>query len=299
MNEPRDWNAALERLRGAYADATLKEYRTDFGIFVAWCRVAGFEPLPASAAALAAFVADDFERCTYRTVKRKLVSIRRVHQLLRLSDETGDVEVTLELRRGLRDRNKRPKQALGLSAKLRDALIAACPPTLKGLRDRALIAVGYDTLCRRSELCALQVEDVFHLPNGTGKVLIRRAKNDQLGEGRFAYISAGGRIQLEAWLDAANLTQGPIFRPTYKVAVGKRAMHPRAVNRVLRDTAVLAGLEDEVAGRLSGHSMRVGAAQDLAAAGKSVLQIMRAGRWTHLESVERYVSKADVNVWAE
>lgn len=81
--------------------------------------------------------------------------------------------------------------------------------------------------------------------------------------------------------------------------MGRRALHPRAANRVLRDTAVLAGLEDEIDGRPSGHYMRVGVAEDLAAAGKCVLQVMRAGRWTHLESVDRNVSKPDVNGWAE
>ena len=236
-------------------------------------------------------------RCAPRTVMRSLAAIRKIHRLLDLPDESRDELVLLAIRRGLRRSGRRPRQALGLSASLRDDLLASCPTTLKGLRDRALIAVGYDTLCRRSELAALRLEDVEPLARGGAKVLVRYAKNDPFGEGGVAYVSAAGAAHLEAWVGAANLTEGPLFRPIFKSAVGGRAIHPRTVNRVLQAAALQAGCDPATIARLSAHSLRVGPAQDLAIAGRSVLQIMRAGRWRHADAVSRYVRAADVNIW--
>ena len=79
-----------------------------------------------------------------------LAGIRKVHRLMRLPNPAEDEEVLLAMRRALRTKPRRPKQAYGLTKKLRDKLIAACPNDLLGIRNRALIAVGYDTLCRRS-----------------------------------------------------------------------------------------------------------------------------------------------------
>jgi len=89
------------------------------------------------------------------------------------------------MRRALRAKRARPHQALGLTNDLRDQLIAACPNTLAGKRDRAMIALGYDTLCRRAELVALLLEDLRPPANGSAQILIRRSKNDPYGEGRL------------------------------------------------------------------------------------------------------------------
>ena len=93
------------------------------------------------------------------------------------------------MRRALRTKPRRQKQALGLTRVLRDQLIAVCPDTLRGRRDRALIAVGYDTLCRRSELVSLRREDLSPLDNGAMSILVRRAKNDPFGDGRYGFLS--------------------------------------------------------------------------------------------------------------
>lgn len=297
-DSPLNWWGALEALRGAYADKTVHENQADFISFDRWCRERNDIALPANAATVAAYVAHGFDVWSPRTVERRAAVIRKVHRLLDCPDPTRMTEVQLAFRRGYRAKGRRARQALGLTDGLRERLLAACPPhSLLGLRDRALIQVGYDTLCRRSELINLRVEDVTYLAEGGAKVLIRKAKTDPYGLGCFAYISARGATELAAWLARAGLGGGPIFRPVYGETVAGRALHPRVVNRVLQGAAERSGLPAEVVRGLSGHSLRVGAAQDLAVAGKSVLQIMRAGRWTSVEVVGAYVRKADVNVW--
>lgn len=292
-----DWRAALERVADAYAETTLAAHRRDLEAYERWCAEAGYACIPASAEQVAAFVQATLEHCAVRTIARRLHVIGRVHQWLELPDPTSDQLVKIAYRAAVKRRAKPPRQALGLSAELRNQLLAACPETLLGLRDRAMISVGYDTLCRRSELVRLRVEDLTPLADGSAKVLVAQSKNDPLSEGRFAYLSARGRDDLQAWLRAAGITAGAIFRAVHDGQIGAEAMNPRIVNRTIQAAAVRAGLAPEVVKQLSGHSLRVGAAQDLAIQGRSVLQIMRAGRWYSLNGMMGYVRKADVNVW--
>lgn len=292
-----DWRAALERVADAYAETTLAAHRRDLEAYERWCTETGRAAFPAPAEQVAAFVEATLEHCAVRTIARRLHVIGRVHQWLDLADPTSGQVVKIAYRAAVKRRAKPPRQALGLSAGLRDQLLAACPETLLGLRDRAMISVGYDTLCRRSELVRLRLEDLAPLPDGSAKVLVAQSKNDPLSEGRFAYLSTRGRQDLEAWLAAAQISEGPIFRAVHDDQVGSEAMNPRIVNRTIQAAAVRAGLAPEVVKQLSGHSLRVGAAQDLAVQGRSVLQIMRAGRWYSLNGMMGYVRKADVNVW--
>jgi integrase/recombinase XerD len=193
----------------------------------------------------------------------------------------------------------RSRQARALTHALRDQLLATCPNDLFGLRDRALIQVGYDTLCRRSELVQLRAEDLERLGDGTAKILIRKSKTDPFGRGQFAYLSQGGVTALEAWLARSGVTSGPIFRGIWGRKVGKQALHPRTVNRILTLAAESAGLPEPIVRRLTAHSLRVGAAQDLAVQGRSLIEIMRAGRWASTDVVSHYVRNADVNVWSQ
>ena len=154
--------------------------------------------------------------------------------------------------------------------------------------------VGYDTLCRRSELAALRVEDLTSLDDGSMLALIRRAKNDQFGDGRDGFISAAAGVALKVWLEAASISGGWLFRRVYAGRIGSDALHPHSIGRILKQRATAAGLPAEIASRLSGHSMRVGAAQDMVANGADILPIMRSGGWKSINVVARYVQNVEL-----
>ncbi len=188
-----DWQLVINRLEGAYAPATLRGYRNDFCVFADWCATRGIDPVPADAPLVAEFIEDHARNASPATVKRRLAGIRKVHALFLKPDPTDDEYVRIALRRILRAKPIRPAQALGLTQARRDALMAACSDDIIGLRNRAMIAVGYDTLCRRSELVALRADDLVPRPRGGFSVLVRRAKNDPFGMGRTAWISRMAR----------------------------------------------------------------------------------------------------------
>jgi integrase/recombinase XerD len=79
-------------------------------------------------------------------------------------------------------------------------------------RERALLTVAYDTMARRAELVALNLEDFTFLPDGTGRVLIRRSKTDQSGEGNTAYLAKDTVRMLRIWIEAAAIKEGAVFR---------------------------------------------------------------------------------------
>jgi site-specific recombinase XerD len=292
--EVKDWRSAVARLEGAYADNTLRAYRADMEVFEDWCRKACQRALPAEPQTVAAFIAHETQNSSAATLKRRLAGIRKVHRLLRMENPVIDEEVVIAMRRALRAKCARPQQALGLTSDLRDQLIAACPKSLAGMRDRAMIALGYDTLCRRAELVALLVEDQRPASDGSAQILIRRSKNDPYGEGRLGYVSPESLKLIHAWLRAAGIDSGYIFRAVRGDRAGSHALHPYTVNRILKQAARAAGLPAETIEHLSGHSMRVGAAQDLIVSGLGVLPIMQAGGWKTMNVVGRYVENANL-----
>ncbi|WP_165842876.1 tyrosine-type recombinase/integrase [Phenylobacterium deserti] len=293
------WALALARMQGAYAPNTILAYARCFERFERWCAGAGFSPLPAEADAVAGFVSHLFPSCARNTVVQYLRSIRAVHRLAGEPDVSYSLPVQLAFRRGRREHGRPAQQAYGLTAAMRDQLVATWANDLHGMRNRALLRLAYDGLLRRSELIRLEVEDFEPLPDGTGKILVRRAKNDPFGQRYAAYLSRETTAAVQAWLKAAKIERGPLLRAIWRGRPLPGHADPRLVNQVLALAVRRAKIPPDIARRLNAHSFRIGAAQDLAAAGRSLIEIMRAGRWRHLSTVAHYVQCAPVNVWAD
>ena len=288
----------FERLEGAYSDATIKNYCSDFADFSSWCRRKRVRALPAEPQTVAAYIEASAKRLKPGTLKRRLSAITKLHRLAGHVSPTGDEVVDLAMRRARRAQPSRPQQALGITAERRDRLLAACGGNLSGLRDKVMITVGFDSLCRRSELVALRIEDFTQGPDGTYAVLVRRAKNDQHGEGRIARLSIATSRLVDQWCKVMGSKHGPLLRPVYGDVVGTRFLHPSIVGATLKRISKIAGyLPDETAS-VSGHSLRVGAAQTLTVMGYGLLPIMAAGGWRSMNVVARYVENVEMNVWA-
>jgi site-specific recombinase XerD len=185
-----DWRSAFDRLEGAYSKATMRSYTTDVEAYETWCAQNGIPTLfPAQAAHLATFLEDQANTKAPSTIKRRVCALRLVHGLLELPDPTTHKDVRLALRRACRAKTMRPQQAKGLTRDYLDQFIASEPNTPWGLRSRAMFALGYELLTRRSELLALTVDELELRNDGTLRVLIRRSKSDQFGQGRISFTS--------------------------------------------------------------------------------------------------------------
>lgn len=292
------WRSHFQRLEGAYAPATMRGYYTDVEAFVLWCRAAGIEaPFPAEVETVCRFLEAQGENRATSTVRRRLYAIRKVHRLLDLPDPTRHEDINLTLRRVRRSKRSRPRQAKGLTRGYLEAFLASEPNTPTGMRNRAMMSLGYDLLTRRSELVALRDDDVEPSPNGTYRFLIRRSKSDPFGMGRLAFCSQRSADLLEAWLDWRGGNTTWLFCPIYNDVAVDRGLNPDTVRRVIKAAAARCGEPPEVIEAFSGHSMRIGAAQDLLGRGLDTVGIMRAGGWKSVNVLGRYLEQADHNPW--
>ena len=292
-----DWLTAVERLEGAYSPHTLRSYRTDFRCFVDWCCVNDESPLPATPALVARYIDAEAPRLKPATLKRRLCGIRKIHRLHGHPDPTDDLEVDLAFRRVRRLKPSRPDQAFGVTAELRDRLLAACHDDIGGLRDQVAIAVGFDMLCRRGELVALSIEDMTADETARYSVLVRRAKNDPDGAGRVAKLSSRASALVREWLERTGISSGPLLRAVYGGHVKDHHLQPITVGRILKKVAGRIELEEGKRRKVRGHSLRVGGAQQLTLNGHGLLVIMRAGGWKSMNVVARYIEHLDIDVW--
>jgi integrase len=167
------------------------------------------------------------------------------------------------------------------------------------LRDAALISVGYDTLCRSYELAAMSVEHLRMSASGDWSLLIARSNVDQAGDGRIAWLSPNTADRLQRWMEAAAITEGPLFRALHLRRVSETGLDTSSIRRPIKRAAQSAGVEHDAAKGLSGHSMRVGAAQDMLVAGFDALAIMQAGGWKTTAVLLRYVENASTRALHE
>lgn len=201
-----------------------------------------------------------------------------------MDDPTKADAPKLALRRITREKGTRQKQAEAVTRSHVDRMIAAQGDSLRSLRDKALLAVAYDTLCRRSELVALTVADLEEAEDGTGTVTLKRSKTDQEGAGMVRYLAPDTTQHVRAWLQAASVTDGPLFRTLRKGGKVGGAMDGKDVARVFKRMANDAGLTINP----SGHSVRVGCSQDMIAAGFSLPEVMQAAGWKSPAMPARY-----------
>ena len=182
------------------------------------------------------------------------------------------------IRRAGKDRRLGQVQGVGFAAATAAAAVAGHDDirTLAGLRDAALIAVASDGLLRVSEIAAIQVEDVEQAEDGSGRLTVRSSKTDQEGVGEVLFLGEPTIGRVAAWTEAAGITSGPVFvRVRKNGLIGTRALSTVSIRRIIRDRCKAVGAQ----GRVSGHSLRVGGAQSLAAGGASLVEMQQAGRW--------------------
>jgi site-specific recombinase XerD len=278
--------------QGAFAANTVRAWRADWELFGAFCHSLQLAVLPASAKTVRDFV---FECMGLRkkpaTVRRYVATIGRAHRAAGVVDPTVSEEVKLALKEMSRQVPVRQRQARGLVWKEIEEFLRFDARNLRDVRDRALVAVAYDTMCRREELVSLRVEDIARADDGSVTVLIVRSKTDTSGEGASAYLSALSMRFLDEWLRAPQLKSGPILARVVGANEIGDPLTAQIVNAVLRKVGQWIGLERKDWERISGHSVRVGAAQDLLALNMDLPSVMQAGRWKDTRMPMRYGEK--------
>jgi integrase len=180
------------------------------------------------------------------------------------------------------------------TADLIGQMLALCPDSMIGKRDRALLAFGFAGAFRRSELCALEVADLTEVPDGL-RALIRRSKGDQEGQGQEVAIPRGYKLRpvaVQTWLAAAEISSGPVFRAVTRGGrVSCGALADDSAARIVKRYARRVGLDPAC---YAGHSLRSGFLTSAAETGASVWKLSEVSRHKSLDTLRGYVRRVDL-----
>jgi site-specific recombinase XerD len=281
------------------AASTRRAYRSDWQQFTSWCQDNRLPiALPVAPETIAAYLttlADDGRAVS--TIQRKLAAIAFAHELAEVEVTTRRAIVARTMEGIRRAKGTAPRQARPtLTADIR-AMVMQLPATNSGIRNRALLLLGFAGAFRRSELVSLNIEDIEEDDDGL-RILIRKSKTDQAGEGRWVGIPRGQHLETcpvrayQAWIETAAITAGAVFRRVNRHGhIFDDRLDDRAVARVVKETAKEAGLNPK---NFSGHSLRAGFVTAAYRAGAREVDIMAQTGHRRIDTLAKYVRKDKV-----
>lgn len=150
-----------------------------------------------------------------------------------------------------------------------------------------MLAVAYDGLLRAGEVTAIVVEDFDFADDGSATLKLWRSKTDPDGRGTVLFIAADTAALVRSWLVCGDIAAGPAFRGLRQAP----RLSDEHVTFAYRELALLAGYPAEIVDQITSHSPRVGAAQDMVAAGIDLAAIMQAARWRTTGAFSRYTQR--------
>lgn len=329
----------LETALEAMAPASKLAIAADLDCWLAWCAHEHRRSLPADPEDLVRYLRGlEADGKKPATLTRRIASLATVHRMLELGGEMPPTSAPM-VRNALRANRRRIGAAQRQAAPLRfggelgqaqgftiSTLLAACSGDVQGVRDAALLSLGYDAGLRVSELTAVEIKDLRPQPDGTGLLHLPRSKTDQEGLGAWAWLSADTMRRMALWRSESGISEGVLFR---RVGIDRRRQRAKeiadarwgesdedgaallvtytigdapltrqgvtGIYRRIALAAARAGLVDLPAGELdaaiaalSTHSLRVGLTQDLFAAGEDGAGIALTLRWSSPSTALRY-----------
>jgi site-specific recombinase XerD len=252
-------------IRDALSENTILAYQSDLKHYYAWGGV-----IPSSPDMVAQYLVSYADSLSMATLSRRMVAIAKAHTIQGHASPTNSDVVQLTLK-GIKRKHGRPQRQV--SALLKEDIISMLnimPDTTKGIRDRALLLIGFCGAFRRSELVTLYKNDIEFVSQGI-IITLQRSKTDQSGAGRKIAVPYGRGLvcpvkSLQAWLDVSKGDDdGAIFCPIDKGGnIGGTSLTSHAVAVIIKSYAAKIGLNPV---KLSGHSLRSGLATSAAQSG--------------------------------
>lgn len=288
-------------LEAAKAPATRKAYAADLSDYRAFCAKIGQPMFAPGGEVLALYIADLAQGGKKpATISRRVAAIATQYRATGYGETPASSFLVKEILRGVR-------RTLGIAQERKSPLlvsdieriVASSPARLIGLRDRALVLLGFASGCRRAELAAIEIRDLELTSEGL-VLTVRRGKTDQEQQGRQVPVAFGVRAETcpvrasAAWLEAAGITEGPVFRSVDRHGnLSSEPLDPGSIARILKKAARRAGMDPEEAAKIAGHSLRSGTATAAAIAGASEREIAALTGHRSRE-VRRYVRDANL-----
>ena len=280
----------LKNLKNSKANNTLRAYKSDFKDFGLFCIQNGFKNLPSDPKIVSLYLTDlSTKEVKLSTIKRRLVSIGVIHKMKGHYLDTKHPVIVENLmgikrRKGTVQKGKKPILINDLK-KILNAIDEKEKNELKRIRNKSLILLGFSGGFRRSELVNIEYDDLEFVDEGV-KILLKRSKTDQIGEGSIKAIPYFNNTaycpvnKLREWVKYKNINSGNIYE-----------ISDKSVSLIIKKYAILAGLDPN---KYGGHSLRSGFATAAAEAGAEERNIMAMTGHKTTQMVRRYIKEANL-----
>lgn len=282
----------VQRLVAAsLSEGTTRGYQQDIAHFEAWGG-----SIPASAATIAAYLADLATSYKTATIVRRVTGLSKAHDAMGAANPTKSELVRATMRGIKRTLGTASREAKPILREDLFQMLDCMGDSAKDMRDKALLLLGFAGAFRRSELVGLDVADIEHVRQGI-VVILRRSKTDQNGVGRKIGIPFGRSKwcpvkQLAEWLEHAKIETGPLFRSINRHGhVADQRLSGEAVCVIVKQRTEAAGFDP--AG-YSGHSLRAGLATSAAMVGASAWKIRQQTGHASDAMLNRYIRDGDM-----
>ncbi|HET6567488.1 MAG TPA: site-specific integrase [Rhodothermales bacterium] len=305
----RELEASLRRLEAyaakSKAPATRRAYASDWADFVTWCDRYSRPAMPAAAETIGLYLGSIAEQTSLATLERRLAAISTLHKEAGHDSPASVSKGPLRtIWKGIiRDKTRRQDKAEPLMVEDLRRIIQHLPQdkktgelTLTSLRDRALLLIGWAGALRRSEIVGLEVADVDFISGEGINLYIRHSKTDQEGIGLIKGIPYGAHpetcpvVALRTWLQAAQITDGPIFRRFFRgQKLAENAITAQYVSIILKKHGGRIGLDIE---DFSAHSLRSGFITQAIRIGKSERRVKEHSGHKSWQAFNGYVKQA-------
>ena len=275
----------LKNLKNSKANNTLRAYQSDFKDFSAFCAKNGLSSIPTQPKIIAIYITHLSKSSKFSTLKRRIASISVIHKLKGHYLDTKHpiiMENLHGIKRTLGSRQKAKKPILINDLKL---IIKAIDE--EKIRDKALILIGFAGGFRRSELVNIDYEDIEFVSEGV-KILVKRSKTDQSGEGTVKAIPHFDNKEFCPVLALKNyINQKNSIKSERKVF----GISDKSVALIIKKYAEKAGLDPS---KYAGHSLRSGFATTAAEFGAEERNIMAMTGHKTTQMVRRYIHEANL-----
>ena len=291
----------LNNLKSSKANNTLRAYKSDFKDFGAFCAKHGFNSLPTEPKIVSLYITHLSKNSKISTLRRRLVSISMIHKIKGHYLDTKHpiiIENLMGIRRikGSMQKGKKPLLISHLKL-LINVINEQKTEEIKKARDKAIILIGFGGGFRRTELISIDHDDLEFVTEGL-KIMIKRSKTDQYGEGMvkglpyFINEIYCPVLSLKKWLDLSKIKSGPIFRRFAKgSSLTNNRLTDQSVVLLIKNYLNLAGIENS---NYSGHSLRSGFATVAAESGADERSIMAMTGHKSTQMVRRYIREANI-----
>ena len=279
----------LKNLKNSKSHNTLRAYESDYKDFSLFCLKNNFSSMPADPKIISLYLTHLSQASKFSTLKRRIASISVIHKLKDHYIDTKHPiirENLLGIKR-LKGSNQKAKKPILINdlKQIIDVITKLNINEIKKTRDKALILTGFAGGFRRSELVALEIDDIEFVREGV-KIFVKRSKTDQSGEGMTKAIPSFDStlycpvLHLQDWMTKGKSINRKIF-----------PISDKSVALIIKKYANLAGLDGS---RYAGHSLRSGFATSTAESGAEERNIMAMTGHKTTQMVRRYIKEANL-----